>query len=397
MKIITPLKCTLLSLALLCRISVAAGPDPTSQPPGLSVRDGMLFKDGMPYRGVGANYFDLFLRVLADPANRTSLEGLQQLSRSGIPFVRFALAFNSRQWSVYREKPETYFARLDTVFREAERLNIGLIPSFFWTPDLPDLVDEHRDAWGDPASQTTQLMRRIIADFMGRYRHSPALWGYEFGNETNLSADLPNALQFRKKGGTERDDLKSTHMATMFSEFAQAIRAHDPSRPIFSGNSHSRASSWHNTSERSWKPDTREQAFEILKRDNPASLDTLSIHLYADEGEEAGLGAWTTGREDYLKAVRGLADTLRRPLFVGEFGLANKPDAQLTRSEFEKLLATMESAGVDLAAFWVFDLKNQEPAWSVTHSNARSYMIELVAEANRRWNRTAQSGRIAKP
>ena len=50
----------------------------------------------------------------------------------------------------------------------------------------------------------------------------------------------------------------------------------------------------------------------------------------------------------------------------------------------------METAEVDLAAFWVFDLKNRDKTRNVTFDNERAYMLELTAKANHRWNRVAQ-------
>src|ERR1017187_692389 len=113
-------------------VSVAAGAesDSRSQPSGVDqVRglwqtNGVLFKESRPYRGVGANYFDLFLRVLHDPTNRTSIDGLEQLGRAGIPFVRFAVAYNEADWKIYFEQPEEFFRRLDLVVRAAKRANI---------------------------------------------------------------------------------------------------------------------------------------------------------------------------------------------------------------------------------------------------------------------------------
>jgi hypothetical protein len=49
----------------------------------------------------------------------------------------------------------------------------------------------------------------------------------------------------------------------------------------------------------------------------------------------------------------------------------------------------MEQAEVDLAAFWVFDLKSQNNSWNTTFDNDRAYMLKLTAEANRRWNKAA--------
>ena len=84
------------ALALLLT-SKAIAEDRPVEPPGLSVREGQLVLAGRPYRGVGANYFDLFLRILHEPTNSTSLRGLEELCRAGSPFVRFATAFRERE------------------------------------------------------------------------------------------------------------------------------------------------------------------------------------------------------------------------------------------------------------------------------------------------------------
>ena len=135
-----------MSLAFAAEAGV--GPGPT---PGLSQTNGVVFKDGRPYRGVGANYFDLFLRRLHEPTNSTSLEGLRQLGGAGIPFVRFAVAYDNADWSLYLDRREACFQQFDAVVRAAEEAHVGLIPSFFWSfQSFPDLVHEPRDQWGNP-------------------------------------------------------------------------------------------------------------------------------------------------------------------------------------------------------------------------------------------------------
>lgn len=357
---------------------------------GLWQTNGVLFKGAQPYRGVGANYFDLFLRVLHEPTNRTSIAGLERLGRAGIPFVRFAVAFNEADWKIFLDQPGEFLRRLDSVVQAAERANVGLIPSFFWSfMSFPDLANERRDQWGNADSKTSALMRQIVREIVERYKNSTALWAWEFGNEPNLDADLPNAAQFRKPGGTERDDLTSQAMVVMLREFGKEVRRHDPHRLIIAGHSHPRASAWHNSAEKSWKADNKEQTLEILRRDNPAPLDTIAIHIYADQPVWKETAAWAKDHAEYLLAVRQLSQEMKRPVFVGEFGLASNGEAEDPKAEFERLLASLDQGQVDLAAFWIFDLESQSRDWSVTFENARAFMIKLTAEANRRWNQAA--------
>jgi hypothetical protein len=324
---------------------------------------------------------------MREPTNTTSLAGLENLSKAGIPFVRFAGPFSAQEWKLYVENKEEYLKRLDTVFRKAEEVKMGLIPSFFWTLTLCETVNEPRDQWGNPQSKTAALMREYVKDICTRYGKSPALWAYEFGNEMNLSADLPNAAQFRPKNGSERDDVTSKTLVAMLSDFAKEVRKYDPTRAIISGNSHSRASAWNNTASKSWKADTQEQAKEVILRDNPEPLDTIGIHNYGDHKPETELGNWVQSRLAYFKWLRGIADEVKRPIFIGEYGCAIQESSEKNRETYEALLKEMTEANIDMAAFWVYDLPSQNKDWNVTFENSRAYMIPLAAEANHIWHK----------
>ena len=356
---------------------------------GLKSEGGVFYLNGKPYRGVGINYYDLFTRISAKPSNESTLVGLRQLAKAGIPFVRFnAGGFSERDWQRYLKDPKEFFASFDRVVRTAEEAGIGLIPSFFWNPILQKTVGERREAWGDPNSQTIALMRRYVADVVGRYKNSPAIWAWELGNEWNLIADLPNAASFRKEGEDERDDLHSQQMAVAIKEFAAAVRKLDARRALITGHSHPRAAAWHNTAERSWKPDSFEQWKEVILRANTDAMDTIGVHIYGDtEAPETG-GKWSTDWADYLIKLRSVADEKKLPIFIGEFGLAEggKRDREQVKERFHELLKAMEDARVDLAAAWVYDLSNQEGNWNITFNNDRAYMLDDVIAANKRWN-----------
>nr|HQH53191.1 hypothetical protein [Candidatus Hydrogenedentota bacterium] len=120
-------------LAALCMVW-AAGVRAAEQPPGLSVsKEGVLLKDGQPYRGIGVNYFNAFLRRVQNPQDTSYREGFKTLSGKGIPFARFAACgFWPVEWRLYREDKEAYLKLLDDVVRTAEEAGVGLIPSMFW-------------------------------------------------------------------------------------------------------------------------------------------------------------------------------------------------------------------------------------------------------------------------
>ena len=78
----------LVSLALI--ISAASITDAAENPPLRIDAQGTLLRNGEPYRAIGINYFNAFLRRLNNPDDTSYREGYAQLAEYNIPFVRFA-------------------------------------------------------------------------------------------------------------------------------------------------------------------------------------------------------------------------------------------------------------------------------------------------------------------
>ena len=377
----------MVACAALC---VNGGEAVSRRLPGLTVHEGRLLLEGRPYSGIGANYFSLFYRTPKDPWDKSYEDGLRQLSEAQIPFVRFmACGFWPVDWDLYLRDRVTYFERLDRVGESAERAGIGLIPSLFWyMPTVPDIVGEPIDQLGNPNSKTVAFIRQYTREVVLRYRNSPAIWGWEFGNEYNLHADLPNASEHRPRivpplktalKRTERDELSSQAMLTALVEFATTVRKYDKHRIVITGNSIPRPSAYHNTEERSWKKDSREQFEEILLRDNPDPFGVICVHVYRNSGQ-----ANTESITELVRTVRNVSASAKKPLFIGEFGAPTTLGKDEERSQFLELVKAIEANNVPLSAFWVFDHAGQDKVWNVTFDNTRSYMLKLVSDANQR-------------
>jgi arylsulfatase A-like enzyme len=333
---------------------------------------------GKPFRGIGVNYFDCFLRTLRDGGDSSYDAGFAALAARGIPFVRFcATGFWPGEMSLYVEDRDEYFRRLDGVVRTAERHGLGLVPSMFWTSFcVPDLVGEPLDQWANPESRTRAWMQRYVEDVVTRYRESPAIWMWELGNEYSLGADLPNADQHRPPvrphlgtagARSERDDMTFALAREIYRAFAVEVRRRDPDRLIGTGDSLLRLSAWHQRHERSWTHDTLAQFAAMLAFVNPEPIDVVSVHAY---------------EEDVPRLVASLEASRRinRPLFVGEFGARGETPEQA--AAFRRLLAAIVENEIPLAALWVFDLARQGD-FNVTATNARAWQFEAIAEANR--------------
>jgi len=348
---------------------------------GLRVGEGgVLLKGDRPWRGLGVNYFDLFARTLRDEGDTSYRNGLAALGERGIPFARFMCGgFWPADWRLYREDRAAYFRRLDAVLAAAEKHGVGLIPSLFWhVPTVPDLVGEPCSAWGDTASATHGFMRTYVREVVTRYRASPAVWGWEFGNEYNLAADLPNAARHRPKtvprlGTPEtrsaRDDLTREMIRTAFAAFAREVRRHDPHRIITTGNSIPRPSAWHQVHEGTWGRDTPAQFAEILPADHPDPVNVISVHGYRENVER-------------IAPAAEVAREAGKPLFVGEFGVQG-PATPGNRKAFERFLEEIDRCGVPMAALWVYDYARQAE-WHVTASNERSWQLDAIAASNAR-------------
>lgn len=365
---------------------------------------GMVLKDGKPYRGLGINYFDCFYRTLKNNDDTSYEEGFRVLAEHHIPFVRFcATGFWPNNLKLYQENREKYFRLMDGVVHTAEKYHIGLIPSLFWFyPCVPDLMREPCDQWGNPDSKTHAFMRQYTHDVVSRYRNSPAIWAWEFGNEYDTYADLPNADTFLptknapkvdpKQGTpskrTPRDYPKMANNIVAFREFAKAVRRDDPCRLIENGCSIIRKNSWHFYNEKSWEIDTPDQAQAILAAISPDPMNLISVHCYQDLPKAKGF--WRD-EQDRLDGVVAAAKKIGKPVFVGEFQYVNDyaPDSSEARKSFLDFLTKLDRLQVPLAAVWVFDLPAQDSTHNISATNPRAWELKLIQEYNERIARSS--------
>ena len=143
---------------------------------------------------------------------------------------------------------------------------MGIIPSFFWLIQcVSDYYREPMRAWGDETSLTRRFMREFTADMTALLKDCQSIWGWEFGNEYNLGADLPNAAENRPPlyDGSPRDAsdcITLTDIESAFGEFSEIVRENDPhDRMITSGNATLRASQYNMHAYGAWIQDTEEE------------------------------------------------------------------------------------------------------------------------------------------
>lgn len=365
---------------------------------GVSVtHDGGVRLGGKPLRALGVNYFNAFIRTLKD-GNDTSYDaGFRILAARHIRWARFAASgFWPVDMRLYQDDRAEYFRRLDGVVRSAEKHGIGLMPSLFWQEAMvPDLVGEPVSAWGDPASKTHEFMRQYTREMVTRYLDSPAIWGWEFGNEYNLPVDLEfkwhkpmvSPVMGTPEVRTPNDCLTTAMVNTALSAFADEVRKYDKHRFITSGHAVTRKNAWNMLNKTAWIPDTFEQNRDAFALQSPPGIDLLSAHLYTSPKQKQ----WDLER---LEEVAAAARTIGRPCMIGEFQITeayvDNADTPEVRKAFQSFLQRVDASGVSLAAVWVFDFPpHDKERCNITHTNSRSWQLDDMGAMNLVWAKQA--------
>lgn len=354
--------------------------------------DGVFMRNGKAYQGIGINYFNAFYRTIGNNNDKSYTAGLKYLGDNKIPFIRFSInGFWPNELKLYRDNKTLYFTLLDEFVRSAETNGVGLIPSLFWFyAAVPDLMGEHMNQWGNPNSKTIAFMRTFTAEVVNRYKSSPAIWGWEFGNEVNSYVDLlDQAINYLPKvsviQGTPAtrtiDDAFTTEILKVaLTEFTAVVRMYDPNRPIFSGNGMPSPNSYHRYKYKNWVQDSSIDFTSVLDLQN-ASVGTLTIHPYPDQEFKYFSGINATLTQIIQEAKRSSTE-LKRPLFVGEFGSPKTLGATIEAQKFQDVMKAIIDNKVQLAALWVFDFSYQDADWNVTQTNSRKYQLDAIIDAN---------------
>ena len=271
------------------------------------------------------------------------------------------------------------------------------------------------DQFMNDKSKTIGFINQYTREVVERYKNSPAIWGWEFGNEFSLFIDIPpiggtipgvhTSLGTPAKRDSVRDVLVSGCMYNAYDEFAKTVRAYDQGRAIFTGGTEPRAWAFNNAGGNPWKKDSEDQTRSMLLRYNPDPINTLTIRGYwnlknsfdniaVDEYTPANIHAnevMGLSFAEYLPYAMKWSEEIGKPLFVGEWGAGqywlkegktwNTVDVK--EAFTERLNAIVENK-VPLSAFWVYDHSGQKGSWNITFDNERAYMIDMVLEANKK-------------
>jgi hypothetical protein len=366
--------------------------------PGLSAaRDGTLLRNGEPYRGVGVNYTDAFLRPLRHPEDESYRDDFRKLAENHIPFARIAACgYPASDYQLYFQDKEKYFKLLDGVVQAAEESNVGLIADLFWVSyTVPDLVGEPRDQWGNAQSKTRQFMRTYTREVVSRYVNSPAIWGWEFGNEYNNSVDLPDAWRnlppvnprLGKTRSRGPDDALTTQIFTSaLSDFAKTVREIDGHRILLTGNSIPRFSAYHMQTQRRPGPDSRDQFATMLLRQNPGPFNPVCIHT----APGSPLPHFANRYNELIQTCAGAARSASKSLSIEEFiTCPPKTDCSVAtrRQNVNEVLAAIQANNVSLASVWVYGRKMIHDPNSLSFDDDTAPVLQMIGDFDQKWSR----------
>ena len=330
--------------------------------PGLYLEDGILKHEGEAFAGIGANFYGAFSNYFVE--NRKEFNNIfAMLAGRGIEYCRINIGlYHTADYKKQGNNKERYFERLDEVIRAAEQNNIGLICSFFWTFGAAGYFDETGTDWGKSYSMSRKYMAQYARLFVERYMESPAIWGYEFGNEINLQCDLPN----------NDNGFKAEWIQPLMREFATVVKKNDKyGRIVDSGCSEPRPSQFNQRMNGSWQTDTREEWAQALAWFNPPPMDCNSVHIY--DLENRFLPSSQNTYTNLIKAYMEESAKQKKALFVGEFhGLDNK---------CEEIIDAIVANRTPISAVWAIGTVEHSISTNPARQNA---VLEYIEEANKK-------------
>ncbi len=361
--------------------------------------EGQFIRDGKPYYGIGINYFDAFFRLMRN--NNTSYtQGFEVLKKNNIPFIRFTLLgfWPNDLNNKYLNDKEGFYRKFDRFIADAEKYGIGLIPSFFWNSTaVCDVVGEHTNQWENPDSKTIALMKQCTDEIVKRYKDKKIIWAWEFSNEINIYVDpmgrtddnhkwmyvnQVNVAEGTPAQRTLADSLSTDGLRLGLKAFSAIIRKYDPDRAILSGNGMSHQGIYRRYTTKKWSGSDSPAEYTLAcDLHNPSYVGTITIHPYP-HNENAGYFQNPNNTfDDIIRETMRSAKELRRPLFVGEFGVDTSFGAN-EATKFNEYLSAILAHKVQLAALWVFDYSLQNGSWNITDTNPRKYQLEAIGKAN---------------
>ena len=303
--------------------------------------DGTITLNGEPFYAYGTNWHGAFWRLLSNDLDLDYSKEFEALSEAFPLFRTMAGVFYEKdQWmSVYDQ--EATFAAMDRLVAYCEKYHVGLIMSLMWNYwCFYDFAGEDASkCLGDPNAEGTKITLDYVKEMVSRYKDSPAVFGWEVGNEGTLHADIrpdaPTSQQFKD----------------YYALIGEKIREIDPYRLIDTGDGCPRPYSYSLRNGDGWSyTDTEDMVKDTYTYVGVAPLNCISLHPYGNPDA------------DRIVSLVKYAKDMNLAVMATEFG-ADGTDYSETKSgeSYEKektawnyMTDKLLESGVQIALQWDF-------------------------------------------
>lgn len=243
-----------------------------------------------------------------------------------------------------------YWSVMDAFFDSAKSYNIGIIACPYWNaaaiPSITNVGETNADL-ANYNSKSNNYMRAFAAAFAARYAAHTGIAAWMVGQE--LTTAVPS--------------LSLADMSMILKSVAIAIRSNDPlGRMISSGN----AAISHFEPRRITLQRHMQYVTQLL---NPDPIDCICENPFiTNEYVSSGRASNAQNPQDfvsqslgYLKAMQQASQALRKPYYVGSFGVSIAQETALSdttaQANLTAFLNNLSATGVQLACHWVWNAK----------------------------------------
>ncbi len=335
---------------------------------------------GKTFRNIGANIPDLFVRFLHDD-DKAVTQVVKNAASVGIRAVRcFGSTWGWDDFQIFDNDRKRWIAAYDRMIRVTEDAGIRLVPSLLFNLEMiPRYLQKYKNMPDEQVvniltegSPSNRLASEYVTTIVERYANNPWVLMWEIGNEYNLSADL--SAQWKERPANQIPT--SDNIRAFLQQIAALIRKNDSHHPITSGNSNMRTYAWHIRQAMlahqkdanpfdypmDWSKDTLSEYYEMIKWFDPTPLDVVCVHDYPP-GKD--IYSWLNADDNHdliLPYARKAADSLRQPLFVGEFGGTIYQNGAEVSSPFVlDMLKQVRKGVAPIALIWAWEFANGDP------------------------------------
>lgn len=363
--------------------------------------DGTLSLNGKYFKAMGLNDVDL----VWDEGKYTDSD-FEILSNNKIPFIRVAFGgWWPKVYGWYYEDPDKYFKITDAIIKKAEEKEVGIIIDFFWNNQSFFYYHKNqRSDMGNPNSKSVIEAKKFVDKIINRYKDSPAVWGYEIGNEYNLAVDLyrpDSGIRFTitkddPSADITKDYFTTNELSVFYTEIASEIRFLDSDRFITTGDAAARKHSYslysatkdiyfnnHKSWKENWSVTTNYK--DMISKLNPNPVNTISTHLYTGYFKSGGSISGGTF-DEYLKIYIDKAKEMKKGLYVGEF---DGPCSSASDGG-KSAIKAIKNSSIQLSSPWLAGSDGRLLKVSCTTAN-KSEFEELIKNDIYNYNKEYQS------